>query len=117
MTSLRNVGVKPNRKREGILPKLWTSIREKRKGRVREAQKAISKNGELTTMPKSAAKPSDRGDFVYRRNEASHAKDSEKLALKWEGPYEVVEALRKEAYKLRIRSGNISHRGHGTLET
>ncbi|GJU54364.1 reverse transcriptase domain-containing protein [Tanacetum coccineum] len=46
-------------------------------------------------------------DFVYRSNEASHAKDGGKLGLKWEGPYEVVEALGKGAYKIRSSSGDI----------
>ncbi|GJR01577.1 hypothetical protein Tco_0524561 [Tanacetum coccineum] len=41
------------------------------------------------------------GDFVYRSNEASHAMDGGKLGPKWEGPYEVTEALRDGAYKLR----------------
>nr|GEW98118.1 reverse transcriptase domain-containing protein [Tanacetum cinerariifolium] len=41
------------------------------------------------------------GDFVYRSNEASHAKDGGKLGPKWEGPYEVTEALGKGAYGLR----------------
>nr|GEY23421.1 Pro-Pol polyprotein [Tanacetum cinerariifolium] len=40
------------------------------------------------------------GDFVYRNNEASHAEDGGKLGPKWEGPYEVTEALGKGAYKL-----------------
>nr|GEW69949.1 reverse transcriptase domain-containing protein [Tanacetum cinerariifolium] len=35
------------------------------------------------------------GDFVYRSNEASHAEDEGKLRPKWEGPYEVTEALGK----------------------
>ncbi|GJU08003.1 reverse transcriptase domain-containing protein [Tanacetum coccineum] len=47
------------------------------------------------------------GDFFYRSNEASRAKESEKLVPKWEGPYEVIEALRKGAYKLRNGSGDI----------
>ncbi|GJZ93904.1 reverse transcriptase domain-containing protein [Tanacetum coccineum] len=47
------------------------------------------------------------GDFVYRSNEASHAKESGKLGPKWEGPYEVVEALGKGAYKLRNGSGDV----------
>ncbi|GJT49620.1 reverse transcriptase domain-containing protein [Tanacetum coccineum] len=47
------------------------------------------------------------GDFVYCRNEASHAKDSGKLGPKWEGPYEVVEALGKGAYKIRNRSEDV----------
>nr|GEV87556.1 reverse transcriptase domain-containing protein [Tanacetum cinerariifolium] len=41
------------------------------------------------------------GDFVYRSNDASHAVAGEKLGPKWEGPYEVTEALGDGAYKLR----------------
>ncbi|GJX10657.1 reverse transcriptase domain-containing protein [Tanacetum coccineum] len=40
-------------------------------------------------------------DFVYHSNEASHAMDGGKLGPKWEGPYEVTEALRDGAYRLR----------------
>ncbi|GKE51696.1 reverse transcriptase domain-containing protein, partial [Tanacetum coccineum] len=47
------------------------------------------------------------GDFVYRNNEASNAKNSRNLGPKWEGPYEVVEALGRGAYKLRHGSGDI----------
>ncbi|GKD13677.1 hypothetical protein Tco_1198084, partial [Tanacetum coccineum] len=36
-------------------------------------------------------------DFVYRSNEASHTEDGGKLGPKWEGPYEVTEALGKGA--------------------
>ncbi|GJX63605.1 reverse transcriptase domain-containing protein [Tanacetum coccineum] len=46
------------------------------------------------------------GDLVYRNNEASRAEDGGKLGPKWEGPYEVTEALGKGAYKLRDRNGN-----------
>ncbi|GKB01515.1 reverse transcriptase domain-containing protein [Tanacetum coccineum] len=45
------------------------------------------------------------GDFVYRANDASHAEDTRKLGPKWEGPYEITEALRKGAYKLRDMEG------------
>ncbi|GJS12599.1 reverse transcriptase domain-containing protein [Tanacetum coccineum] len=44
-------------------------------------------------------------DFVYRANDASHAEDTGKLGPKWEGPYEVTEALGKGAYKLRDMDG------------
>nr|GEW83761.1 reverse transcriptase domain-containing protein [Tanacetum cinerariifolium] len=40
------------------------------------------------------------GDFVYRSNDASHAVAGGKLGQKWEGPYEVTEALGDGAYKL-----------------
>nr|GEV48472.1 reverse transcriptase domain-containing protein [Tanacetum cinerariifolium] len=47
------------------------------------------------------------GDFVYRSNYASHAMAGGKLGPKWEGPYEVTEALGDEAYKLRSTDGTI----------
>ncbi|GJR58020.1 reverse transcriptase domain-containing protein [Tanacetum coccineum] len=47
------------------------------------------------------------GDFVYRSNDASHAVDEGKLGLKWEGPYEVTEALGDGAYKLRSTNGTV----------
>ncbi|GJW70790.1 reverse transcriptase domain-containing protein [Tanacetum coccineum] len=42
-----------------------------------------------------------------RRNEASHAKESEKLSPRWEGPYEVTEALVNGAYKLMEHNGKL----------
>ncbi|GJV89499.1 reverse transcriptase domain-containing protein [Tanacetum coccineum] len=45
------------------------------------------------------------GDLVYRNNDASRAEDTGKLGPKWEGPYEITEALGKGAYKLRDRDG------------
>ncbi|GJR72602.1 reverse transcriptase domain-containing protein [Tanacetum coccineum] len=45
------------------------------------------------------------GDFVYRSNEASRAEDTGKLGPKWEGPYEVTEALGKGSYRLKDRNG------------
>nr|GEX15966.1 reverse transcriptase domain-containing protein [Tanacetum cinerariifolium] len=45
------------------------------------------------------------GDLVYRSNDASYTKEVEKLGPKWEGPYEITEALGKGAYKLRDRDG------------
>ncbi|GJZ43243.1 hypothetical protein Tco_0590498 [Tanacetum coccineum] len=46
-------------------------------------------------------------DLVYRNNEARHVEDGGKLGPKWEGPYEVTEALGKGAYKLRDRNGKV----------
>ncbi|GJR26614.1 hypothetical protein Tco_1102846 [Tanacetum coccineum] len=45
------------------------------------------------------------GDFVYRSNDASHTAAGGKLGPKWEGPYEVTEALGDGAYKLRTMDG------------
>nr|GEY93972.1 reverse transcriptase domain-containing protein [Tanacetum cinerariifolium] len=47
------------------------------------------------------------GDFVYRSNDASHAVAGGKLGPKWEGPYEVTEALGNRAYKLRSTDGTV----------
>nr|GEX63311.1 reverse transcriptase domain-containing protein [Tanacetum cinerariifolium] len=47
------------------------------------------------------------GDFVYRSNDASHAVAGGKLGPKWEGPYEVTEALGNGAYKLRSTKGTV----------
>ncbi|GJX19978.1 reverse transcriptase domain-containing protein [Tanacetum coccineum] len=47
------------------------------------------------------------GDFVYRSNDASHAVAGGKLGPKWEGPYEVTEALGNGAYRLRSMDGTI----------
>ncbi|GJY74267.1 reverse transcriptase domain-containing protein [Tanacetum coccineum] len=44
-------------------------------------------------------------NLVYRNNDASRAEDTGKLGPKWEGPYEVTEALGKGAYELRDRDG------------
>nr|GEV27252.1 reverse transcriptase domain-containing protein [Tanacetum cinerariifolium] len=47
------------------------------------------------------------GDFVYRSNDASHAMAGGKLGPKWEGPYEVTDALGNGAYKLRCSNGTV----------
>ncbi|GJT05509.1 reverse transcriptase domain-containing protein [Tanacetum coccineum] len=45
-------------------------------------------------------------DLVYRSNEASKQKGTGKLGPKWEGPYEITEAIGDGAYKLRDHEGN-----------
>nr|GFB08395.1 reverse transcriptase domain-containing protein [Tanacetum cinerariifolium] len=47
------------------------------------------------------------GDFVYRSNDASHDVDGGKLGPKWEGPYEVTEALGDISYRLRSTDGTV----------
>ncbi|GKB09014.1 hypothetical protein Tco_0837326 [Tanacetum coccineum] len=56
------------------------------------------------------------GDFVYRSNEASHAMDGGKLGPKWEGPYEVTEALGDGAYRLRSMDGTVLPRTHEAMK-
>ncbi|GJT49197.1 reverse transcriptase domain-containing protein [Tanacetum coccineum] len=53
-----------------------------------------------------AARSKAKMEKYYRNNKASHAENGGKLEPKWEGPYEVMEALGKGAYKLRDRNGN-----------
>ncbi|GJY44709.1 ribonuclease H-like domain-containing protein [Tanacetum coccineum] len=40
------------------------------------------------------------GDYVYRRNKASHVENLGKLGVKWEVPYSVIEAYQNASYKL-----------------
>nr|GEU70926.1 reverse transcriptase domain-containing protein [Tanacetum cinerariifolium] len=47
------------------------------------------------------------GDLVYRSNETSHAEDEGKLGPKWEGPYEVTEALGKRNGNVLPRTWNV----------
>nr|GEW01455.1 reverse transcriptase domain-containing protein [Tanacetum cinerariifolium] len=47
------------------------------------------------------------GDFVYRSNDASHAIAGGKLGPKWEGPYEVTDALGNGAYKMWSTDGTM----------
>ncbi|GJW88155.1 reverse transcriptase domain-containing protein [Tanacetum coccineum] len=90
---------------EGLLLNL--DILEERKEKTAICEAKIKAKMEKYYNTKVRSTTFHPGDFVYRSNEASHAKESEKLGPKWEGLYEVVEALRKGAYKLRNGSGDI----------
>ncbi|GJZ27916.1 hypothetical protein Tco_0572563 [Tanacetum coccineum] len=69
---------------------------------IREAKSKSKMEKYYNSKVRSASfKPRD---LVYRNNDASRAEDIEKLGPKWEGPYEVTEALGKGAYKLRDRN-------------
>ncbi|GKF28417.1 hypothetical protein Tco_0094759 [Tanacetum coccineum] len=50
------------------------------------------------------------GDLVCQNNDANHAEDGGKIGSKWEGPYEVIKALGKGAYKLKDRNGKLLSR-------
>nr|GFB26538.1 reverse transcriptase domain-containing protein [Tanacetum cinerariifolium] len=80
-------------------------LKEKREqAAIQEAKsKAMMEKYYNVRVRNTSFKP---GDLVYQSNEASHAKDGGKLGPKWEGPYEVTEALGKGAYKLKDRNGN-----------
>ncbi|GJT03900.1 hypothetical protein Tco_0838362 [Tanacetum coccineum] len=72
-----------------------------------QKQKKLSRSSKQHKQPPSldCHPDQERRDFVYRANDASHAEDTGKLGPKWEGPYEVTEALGKGAYKLRDMDG------------
>ncbi|GJY59559.1 reverse transcriptase domain-containing protein [Tanacetum coccineum] len=79
-------------------------LEEKREqAAIREAKSKRQMEKYYNTKVRNASfKP---GDLVYRSNEASHVEDTGKLGPKWEGPYEVTEALGKGSYKLKDRNG------------
>nr|GEX28678.1 reverse transcriptase domain-containing protein [Tanacetum cinerariifolium] len=80
-------------------------LEEKREqSAIREARNKAKMEGYYNARVRSTSfRPRD---FVYRNNKASHAEDGGKLGPKWEGPYEVTEALGKGAYKLKDRNGH-----------
>ncbi|GJW84337.1 reverse transcriptase domain-containing protein [Tanacetum coccineum] len=70
---------------------------------IREAKIKRKMEKYYNTIVRNASfKP---GDLVYRSNEASRVEDTGKLGPKWEGPYEVTEALGKGSYKLKDHNG------------
>nr|GEX25468.1 reverse transcriptase domain-containing protein [Tanacetum cinerariifolium] len=79
-------------------------LEERRKqAAIREAKsKAKIEKYYNSKLRSTSFKP---GDLVYRSNDVSHAKEGGKLGPKWEGSYEVAEALGNCVYKLRDRDG------------
>ncbi|GKE63011.1 hypothetical protein Tco_1513378 [Tanacetum coccineum] len=77
--------------------------RRREEAAIREAKsKAKMEKYYNSKVQNTSFKP---GDLVYCNNDASWVEDTRKLSPKWEGPYEVTEALGKGAYKLRDRDG------------
>ncbi|GJV10990.1 hypothetical protein Tco_1352531 [Tanacetum coccineum] len=105
MTSLRCTEVNQAKNDEGLLLNLDILEEKRERAAVREARSKARMEKSYNAKARNAS--FRLGDFVYRSNEASHAKDNGKLGLKWEGPYEVIEALVKGAYKLRNGSEDI----------
>ncbi|GKG21001.1 hypothetical protein Tco_0380802, partial [Tanacetum coccineum] len=105
MPSLRCAEVNQAENNEGLLLNLDMLEEKREKAAVREARSKAKMERYYNTKVRSTSfRP---GDFIYPNNEASRVKESRKLGPKWEGPYEVVEALGKGAYKLRNGSGDI----------
>ncbi|GJR87996.1 hypothetical protein Tco_0212007 [Tanacetum coccineum] len=57
----------------------------------------LEKKRKKATIRKVRSTRFKPGDLVYRNNDASRVEDTMKLGPKWEGPYEVTEALGKGA--------------------
>ncbi|GJZ02681.1 reverse transcriptase domain-containing protein [Tanacetum coccineum] len=89
---------------EALLLNLDVLEEEREKAAIQEARSKVKM--ERYYNAKVSSTIFRRGDFVYRNNEASHAMERRKLGPKWEGPYEVVEALGRGAYMLRNNSGD-----------
>ncbi|GJS28776.1 reverse transcriptase domain-containing protein, partial [Tanacetum coccineum] len=105
MPSIRCAKVNQAENDEELLLNLDILVERREKAAVHEARKkAKIEKYYIAKVRSTSFRP---WDFVYRNNEASHAKESGKLGPKWEGPYEVVEALGKGAYRLRNRSGDV----------
>ncbi|GJT56085.1 hypothetical protein Tco_0991139 [Tanacetum coccineum] len=89
--------------------KLWESTwtLEEKNGTSRQYKKQKSKKKIEKYYNSRVRRTSFKsGDMVYRSNEASHAKDEDKLRPKWEGPYQVkVCRFGKGDYKLKGRKG------------
>ncbi|GJS73363.1 reverse transcriptase domain-containing protein [Tanacetum coccineum] len=103
--SLRCEKIDPAMNDEDLLLNLDILEEMREKAAIQEAKsKAKIKRSYNVKVLNIIFKP---GDFVYRNNEASHAREGEKLGPKWEGLYEVVEALDNGAYKIRNDSGDI----------
>ncbi|GJW66599.1 reverse transcriptase domain-containing protein [Tanacetum coccineum] len=105
MPSLRCAEVNQAKNDEGLLLNLDILEERREKAAVREARNKAKMEKYYNAKVRSTS--FRLGDFVYRSNDASHAKESEKLGLKWEGPYEVEEVIGKGSYKLRNRNGDV----------
>nr|GEX29193.1 reverse transcriptase domain-containing protein [Tanacetum cinerariifolium] len=87
---------------EGIKARLW----EGNKNWVEELPHVQVKDDEILQL-RVRSVAFQPGDFIYRSNDASHAAAGGKLGPKWEGPYEVTDALGNGAYKLRSMEGTM----------
>ncbi|GJR94717.1 reverse transcriptase domain-containing protein [Tanacetum coccineum] len=103
--SLRCAKINQAKTDEGLLLNLDILEERREKAAIREAKSKAKMEKHYNAKVRSIS--FRLGDFVYCSNEASNAKESGKLGPKWEGSYEVVEALGKGAYKLSNGSGDI----------
>nr|GEV63683.1 reverse transcriptase domain-containing protein [Tanacetum cinerariifolium] len=104
MPTLRNAEVDMAKNNEALGISLDLLEEKREQATIQEARNKAKMEGYYNARVRSTNfRPRD---FVYRNNEASHAEDGGKLEPKWEGPYELTEALGKGAYRLRDRNGH-----------
>nr|GFC10455.1 reverse transcriptase domain-containing protein [Tanacetum cinerariifolium] len=104
MPTLRTTEVDVSKNNEALGISLDLLEEKREQAAIQEARSKAKMEGYYNARIRSTS--FHPGDFVYRNNEASHAEDRGKLGPKWEGPYEVTEALGKGAYKLKDRNGH-----------
>nr|GEW97779.1 reverse transcriptase domain-containing protein [Tanacetum cinerariifolium] len=103
MPTLRTTKVDVNKNNEALGISLDLLEEKREQDAIQEAWSKARMEGYYNARVRSISfRP---GDLVYRNNEASHMEGGGKIGLKWEGPYEVTEALGKGAYKLKYRNG------------
>ncbi|GJX40833.1 reverse transcriptase domain-containing protein [Tanacetum coccineum] len=103
MPTLKTVEVDLVQNNEALEINLCLLEEKREQAAIREAKSKAKMEKYYNLKVRGASfKP---GDLVYRNNDASRAEDTRKLGPKWEGPYEVTEALGNGAYKLRDRHG------------
>ncbi|GKA45581.1 reverse transcriptase domain-containing protein [Tanacetum coccineum] len=103
MPTLRTAEVDLVQNNEALEINLYLLEERREQAAIREAKSNAKMEKYYNSKVRSTSFKS--GDLVYRNNDASREKDTWKLGSKWEGPYEVTEALGRGAYKLRDRDG------------
>ncbi|GJS79994.1 reverse transcriptase domain-containing protein [Tanacetum coccineum] len=104
MPSLRCSMVDKNKNDEVLLLNLDLLEEKREPAAIAEDKHKRKTKGYYNSKVRSTTlKPED---LVYRNNEASKQNDMAKLGPKWEGPYEVTEAIGDGAYKLRDQEVN-----------
>ncbi|GJU53965.1 reverse transcriptase domain-containing protein [Tanacetum coccineum] len=98
MPTLRTAEVDLVQNNEALEINLYLLEERREQAAIREAKSKAKMERYYNSKVRSTS--FKLGDLVYRNNETSRAKDTRKLGPKWEGPYEVTEALGKGAYKL-----------------
>ncbi|GJV53002.1 reverse transcriptase domain-containing protein [Tanacetum coccineum] len=92
MPTLRTAEIKLEENKEALEINLDLLEERREQAAIREAKSKAKMERYYNSKVRSVSfKP---GDLVYRNNEASRAEDTGKLGPKWEGPYEVTEALK-----------------------